>query len=32
MQTIKYHFADGTTSDIEVTDKFYKLYAELLQQ
>ena len=32
MQTIKYRFADGTTSEIEVTDKFYTLYAELVQQ
>ena len=32
MQTIKYHFADGTTSEIEVTDEFYTLYAELVQQ
>ena len=32
MQTIKYIFADGTTSEIEVTDEFYTLYAELGQQ
>ncbi len=32
MQTIKYHFADGTTSEIEVSDKFYTIYAELVQQ
>lgn len=32
MQTIKYHFADGTTSEIEVSDKFYATYAELVQQ
>ena len=32
MQTIKYRFADGTTSEIEVTDKFYALYVELIQQ
>ncbi len=32
MQTIKYRFADGTTSEIEVTDEFYILYAELVQQ
>lgn len=32
MQTIKYRFADGTTSEIEVTDKFYALYAERIQQ
>ena len=32
MQTIKYIFADGTTSEIEVTDEFYTLYVELVQQ
>ena len=32
MQTIKYRFADGTASEIEVTDEFYTLYAELVQQ
>ena len=32
MQTIKYRFADGTTSEIEVKDEFYTLYAELVQQ
>ena len=32
MQTIKYRFADGTTSEIEVTDEFYTLYAEFVQQ
>ena len=32
MQTIKYHFADGTKSEIEVTDEFYATYAELIQQ
>ena len=32
MQTIKYRFADGTTSEIEVADEFYTLYAELVQQ
>ena len=32
MQTIKYIFADGTTSEIEVSDEFYTLYAELVQQ
>lgn len=32
MQTIKYRFADGTTSEIEVTDEFYALYVELIQQ
>lgn len=32
MQTIKYRFADGTAGEIEVTDEFYTLYAELVQQ
>ena len=32
MQTITYTFADGTPRDIEVTDEFYTLYAELVQQ
>ena len=32
MQTIKYIFSDGTASEIEVTDEFYTLYAELVQQ
>ena len=32
MQTIKYRFADGTASEIEVTEEFYTLYAELVQQ
>lgn len=32
MQTIRYIFSDGTTSEIEVTDEFYTLYAELMQQ
>ena len=32
MQTIKYIFADGTISEIEVTDEFYTIYAELMQQ
>lgn len=32
MQIIKYRFADGTTSEIEVTDEFYTQYAELVQQ
>ena len=32
MQTIKYHFSDGTTSEIEATDEFYNIYAELVQQ
>lgn len=32
MQTIKYVFADGTTSEIEVTDEIYALHLELVQQ
>ena len=32
MQTIRYIFSDGTTSEIEVADEFYTLYAELVQQ
>ena len=32
MQTITYIFSDGTASEIEVTDEFYTLYAELVQQ
>lgn len=32
MQTIKYTFADGTTSEIEVTDELYALHLELVQQ
>ena len=32
MQTIRYIFEDGTTSEIEVTDEFYNIYAELMQQ
>lgn len=32
MQTIKYTFADGTTSTVEVTEEFYKIHLELLQQ
>ena len=32
MQTIKYVFADGTESEIEVTDELYALHLELLQQ
>ncbi len=31
MQTIKYMFADGTTSEIEVSDEFYTLHLQLLQ-
>lgn len=29
MQTIRYLFVDGTTSDIEVSDEFAEQYAEL---
>ena len=32
MQIIRYIFADGTASEIEVTDEFYTLYAEPVQQ
>ncbi len=32
MQTIKYVFADGTTSEIEVTDEVYALHLQLLQE
>jgi RNA polymerase sigma factor (sigma-70 family) len=32
MQTIKYKFADGTTSEIEVTDEIYSLHLQLLQE
>ena len=32
MQTIKYTFADGTTSEIEVTDELYALHLVLVQQ
>ena len=32
MQTIKYTFADGTTNEVEVTEKLYNLHLELLQQ
>ena len=32
MQKIKYTFADGTTSEIEVTDELYALHLELVQQ
>ena len=32
MQTIKYIFSDATTSEIEVTEEFYTLYVELVQQ
>ena len=32
MQKIKYEFADGTTSEIEVTDEIYALHLQLLQE
>lgn len=32
MQKINYEFADGTTSEIEVTDELYALHLELVQQ
>ena len=32
MQKIKYTFADGTTSEIEVTDEFYALHLQLVQE
>ena len=32
MQTIKYIFADGTTSEIEVSDEFFILHLQLQQQ
>ena len=32
MQTIKYIFADGTTSEIEVSDEFFILHLKLLQE
>ena len=32
MQTIKYEFADGTTSEIEVSEEIYALHLELVQQ
>ena len=32
MSKIKYEFADGTTSEIEVTDELYALHLELVQQ
>ena len=32
MQKIKYIFADGTTSEIEVTDELYALHFQLLQE
>lgn len=32
MPTIKYKFADGTTSEIEVTDELYALHLQLVQE
>lgn len=32
MLKIKYTFADGTTSEIEVSDEFYALHLQLLQE
>lgn len=32
MPTIKYIFADGTTSEIEVTDELYALHRQLVQE
>lgn len=32
MQKIKYTFADGTTSEIEVSDEIYALHLQLLQE
>ncbi len=32
MPTIKYTFADGTTSEIEVTDEIYALHLQLVQE
>lgn len=32
MHLIKYKFANGTTIEIEVTDKLYNIHLELLQQ
>ena len=32
MQTIKYQFADGTTSETEVSDEFYALHLQLLHE
>lgn len=31
MQAIKYTFADGTTSEVEVSDELYALHLQLLQ-
>lgn len=32
MQKIKYEFADGTTSEIEISEEIYALHLELVQQ
>ena len=32
LQTIRYIFSDGTTSEVEVSDELYILHLELLQQ
>ena len=32
MQKIKYEFADGTTSEIEVSEEIYALHLQLLQE
>lgn len=32
MPTIKYKFADGTTSEIEVSDELYALHLQLVQE
>lgn len=32
MPTIKYTFADGTTSEIEVTDEIYAMHLQLVQE
>ncbi|MDE7439062.1 MAG: sigma-70 family RNA polymerase sigma factor [Clostridia bacterium] len=32
MQKIKYTFADGTTSEIEVTDELYALHLQIVQE
>lgn len=32
MPTIKYHFVDGTTREIEVTNEFYALHLQLVQE
>ena len=32
MQTIRYIFSDGTTSEVEVSDEFYIFHLQLLQE